>query len=79
MENIVCVLHSLNGVRLTIQSFIYKKRLVCIPHTTQNVWVEIHKSLLSFNGVRSYFLTDEDLSVRLILGDRCFHKYSIAK
>ena len=49
------------------------------PSHRLNVWVEIHKSLLSFNGVRSYFLTDEDLSVRLILGDRCFHKYLLQK
>ncbi len=33
--------HKANMWRGAIQSFIYKKCLVCIPHTKQNVWVEM--------------------------------------
>lgn len=46
---------------------IYQKCLVSIPSHGSVVWVKIITFLLSFNGDRSFFLSDEDLSVRLIL------------
>ena len=42
-----------------IQSFIYEKCLVCIPRTKQLCGLN-YKSLSSFNGARSCFLSDED-------------------
>lgn len=51
--------HKAIVLRCIIQSFIYKKYLVYDPAQTDCV-DKNHKSLSSFNGVRSFFLTDED-------------------
>jgi len=61
MQELPCILssHKSNVWMGTIQSFIYKKRLVCIPHTKQLCGLN-YTSLSSFNGARSYFLSDED-------------------
>jgi len=61
-----------------IQSYIYKKRLVCIPHTKQLCGLIANLfHLLMETGV--FFCLTRNLSVRLILVGSCFTKKHLSR